>query len=806
MEIAELQLTVRSREAEAAADRTKRKLEQVGTTAEKTTTRMQAGWNSLRSSLSSVRGLLVAVGASMAFRAGIRTIGQFEQSMANARAVMRGITQEEFADLNAEARRLGESTVFSASQAADAVEALGRAGFTAKETINALGGTLNLAAAGSLDMGNAAAITGKVLRGFGMDARESSRIADVLAMAASLANQEVADLGDSMKYVAPISKNLGVSLEETTAAVSVLANAGIVGGEAGTTFRMVVRSLLRPTREAIKTLQEYGVTADEVNPEIVGLTQALQVLADANIEVTDAAKIFEARAFTGAQVLSDQVGQVKELYGWLKKANGEAERQAGIKIDTIQGQWKLLISAVEEFTLKIGDEGASGAVRGLLNVMTDVVTKANANWKAMKLGAQVFALETEALFWDLVSIGELAWGKLKNAFVDALKWMLENARGVLKDIGTLMGDNRFTQDMGGAFLNMAGAVQSGVRALEHNRAAAVGDMGKAAQESADSLREMAKTLTQDFFGEQIAEFAKQQERQREEIKKTADVDKMAMAERMSMAEELLRIQQELFDQQERVRLGAAIKQQKKTIGATTDVEMFKHEEDKLRMLQEERARRLEYNLTKPSQAFVDGWEIATERFGSITQRIAETGAGLADSLDANITDGLMSMIDGTKSVGEAFRDMANQIISDLIRIMIQQLIVRTALQAVGGLFGGGGSSPIGSFGAKDGGFVGATDTVRTGFAPHAWSGARRYSTGGLTGDEVPVVAHQGELILNKDQQASVASRMDGNSKSVQIVNVVDPRMVSEEINANPNAILNVMSRHPAQFRRVLGLR
>lgn len=806
MDIAELQLTVRSNQAEAAADRTRRKLNQVASTAETAGARMQASWDRLRGSLGGVKTLLVGIGATMAFRAAVRSIVDFEQSMADAKAVMRGITEDEFRQLNESARRFGESTVFSAAQAAQAIESLGRAGFKTNEILASLEGTLSLAAAGGLSMGEAATISAKVLRGFGLATDQAGRVADVLALAAASANQDVGDLGDSMKFVAPIARQLKVSFEEATAAVSTLADSGIVGGEAGTTLRMVFRSLLKPTAEATRTLRKYGIEAQDVNPEIVGLSNALITLRDAEISVTDASKIFEARAFTGAGVLVDNADAVKRLNDELDKAKNTSLQMAAVKLDTIKGQWELLKSAIVEFNLKLGDAGLNGSLRMLLATFTELFTMVNENWRSITLSTKVALTEIQALFWDLVGGLEFVWGSIKEAFIDVMQWIVKMTRDVLIDMARLLINNPVTQATGEMLLDMADSVQDAVKALNKNRAEAIGDMGQAARQNAAELRATAQAMVNEEFGYRLAKSIESgMEKATESVKAGVETISDDMDELLGQSEELAELQENLFRGQERVRLGAAIRRQKEVTAGTLDPAYFAHEEDKLRMIQEERMRRLEYDLTKPAQAFLDGWEIATDQFGSMTQRIASVGAGLADSLDQNLTDGFMSIIDGTKDVGTAFRDMANQIISDLIRVMIQQLIVRTALSAVGGVFGGVGGSPLGTFGsAKEGGVVGALGSSRVGVQTSSWVGASRYQMGGLAGDEVPIVAHQGERVLTKEQSRAMEAG-GSRSKEVQIINVLDERMVDERIESNPNAILNVMSRNRSMFRRVLGV-
>lgn len=229
--------------------------------------------------------------------------------------------------------------------------------------------------------------------------------------------------------------------------------------------------------------------------------------------------------------------------------------------------------------------------------------------------------------------------------------------------------------------------------------------------------------------------------------------------------------------------------------AARDVESFQHATQKLEMLSSERARRLEYNLSKPAESFIAGWDIAVEQFGSQQERIASLGEGLANSLDRHITDGFMNIIDGTTSVQEAFSNMANAVINDLIRIAIQQLVVRQIIGGIGGLFGGGSTGDwMGEAGAAqkmhDGGMVGGAS----------------YVSGGVAGDEVPIIAKRGEVILNEDQLKNVFGGGGGKSQRIDIINVSDPGMIDEYLASNPGAVINIVGRNRAQFKAALGLK
>lgn len=229
--------------------------------------------------------------------------------------------------------------------------------------------------------------------------------------------------------------------------------------------------------------------------------------------------------------------------------------------------------------------------------------------------------------------------------------------------------------------------------------------------------------------------------------------------------------------------------------AAGTVEAVEQAAAKINIITQEMARKMEFNLMKPLESFTTGWHQAVQSFGSTSQRVAAVGAGLANSLDQNITDGLMGIIDGTKSVKQAFSEMASAIVQDLIRVMVQQLIVRSALSA----FGGGGAAV-----GHSGGVVGGPMPTRE-VDPSAFVGASRYQSGGFAGDEVPVVAHRGEVILSEDDTASALAGGRDKSPRIDIVNLTDPRMVSDFLNANPSAIINVVTKNRSQFKAALGV-
>lgn len=158
----------------------------------------------------------------------IKTYSDFEKGLSNVKAVSQA-TDSEMKQLSNTAKSLGASTEWSAVQVTQAEELLGQAGFSTKENISALPGLLSLASAGDLDLAAATDIASGTLRSFNIDASNTSHVADVLALSASATNSDVTDLGETMKYVAPVSASLGISFEDTAAAAGLLSNQNIKG-------------------------------------------------------------------------------------------------------------------------------------------------------------------------------------------------------------------------------------------------------------------------------------------------------------------------------------------------------------------------------------------------------------------------------------------------------------------------------------------------------------------------------------------------------------------------------------------------
>lgn len=320
--------------------------------------------NRLRNSLGR---LFALAGGGLVLTNAIRTYAKFEQRMSSVQAVSQSTTTQ-LALLREETRRLGITTRFTATQAAEGAELLARAGFTANQVLETLESTLRLAQAGELRLAQAASVTTGVLKGFQFEASEAGRVVDVLALGAARANTNVAQLGEAFKFVAPIAQGLGVEFEETTAALLTLANANLQGSVGGTALRRVLGELVNPGRELRVAMEAAGVTIDDLNPRLNKLTDILQTLRSAGIGGAEAIPIFKQRGGPAYSVLQGFIPQIERFTAMMKKANGSAEEMARIMDDNLNGALLAVASAWEGIVLSMGeaqDTRVEGWIRGL---------------------------------------------------------------------------------------------------------------------------------------------------------------------------------------------------------------------------------------------------------------------------------------------------------------------------------------------------------------------------------------------------------------------------------------------------------
>ncbi|PZN08280.1 MAG: phage tail tape measure protein, partial [Bacillota bacterium] len=303
----------------------------------------------------------VGIGIAGALGAAVKTTASFESAMSRVKALS-GASDEELKKLTETAKRLGATTAFSASQAAEGMQFLAMAGYNTNEIIAAMPGLLAAAAAGQTDLGRTADIVSNILSGFGLAASETARVADVLTKAFTSSNTSLEMLGETMKYVAPVANAVGLSLEEVTAAAGILGNAGIQASQAGTALRAILLRLADPPKEAAKALEQLGVRVTDSSGKMRPLKDILADLKKGMEGMGEAQKAAIASTIAGTEasaallaLLDAGPETLAKFTAELENAGGTAERIAEEQLNNLSGQLTILKSGIEGMALSIGE-------------------------------------------------------------------------------------------------------------------------------------------------------------------------------------------------------------------------------------------------------------------------------------------------------------------------------------------------------------------------------------------------------------------------------------------------------------------
>lgn len=311
-------------------------------------------------------------GLGRAIVGSVRTFKDFQQANANLAAVL-GKSRKDIKALSEDAKRLGATTAFTASQVTELQVAFSKLGFSESQILSATEATLALAAATGTDLGESATVAASTINAFGLEAEDTQRIVDVMAKSFSSSALDMSKFSTAMAIVGPVAKTSGVSIERTTALIGTLADAGIDASTAGTGLRNIFLDLTK-----------HGLTFEE----------AMEKISNSSDKNATALDLFGKRGATVATVLADNTEKADELSEAFQRAGGSAQAMADEQLDTLQGSVTKLSSAWEGFILSLedGDGVISRVLRGAIDMATEflnVLTEMNmssAEIRQMDLG------------------------------------------------------------------------------------------------------------------------------------------------------------------------------------------------------------------------------------------------------------------------------------------------------------------------------------------------------------------------------------------------------------------------------------
>lgn len=286
----------------------------------------------------------------------------FEAGMSEVQAIS-GASGKDLEKLSAKAKQMGATTKFSATESATALKYMAMAGWKTNQMVSGLSGVMNLAAASGEDLGTVSDIVTDSMTAFGLKAKDSGHFADVLAKASSSSNTNVAMMGETFKYVAPLAGSMKYSIEDTATAVGLMANAGIKGSQAGTELRSILTRLVKPPKDAAAALSALGISTTKADGSMKPMRQTMAELREKFSRLTDSQKSQYAAAIAGQEAMSGLLAIVNasdsdfnKLQKAIDNSSGAAKKQADVMNNNLQGALYDLGSAAEAVGIGIYED------------------------------------------------------------------------------------------------------------------------------------------------------------------------------------------------------------------------------------------------------------------------------------------------------------------------------------------------------------------------------------------------------------------------------------------------------------------
>ena len=334
----------------------------------------------IRGVINLLKNPILQVGAVLGISVGLKdtidTYKDFEAAMSQVKAVS-GATGSEFDKLTAKAKEMGATTKFTATQSAEAFNYMAMAGWDSQQMLDGIEGILNLAAASGEDLGTTSDIVTDALTAFGLKASDAAHFSDVLAQSAASANTNVSMMGESFKYVAPIAGAMKYSVEDTSLALGLMANASVKGSMAGTSLKTALANMAAPTDKMATAMKKYGISLTDSNGNMKTLKGVLDNLRSSLGGLSETEKTAAASTIFGKEAMSGMLAIINatesdynKLADSINNADGAASRMSDTMLDNLEGSITLLQSAMDGVKISFG-ERLSPYVRGIADWLTD---------------------------------------------------------------------------------------------------------------------------------------------------------------------------------------------------------------------------------------------------------------------------------------------------------------------------------------------------------------------------------------------------------------------------------------------------
>lgn len=293
--------------------------------------------------------------------AGLKVATDFEKSMSGVKAIS-GATGEEFTALREKAIDLGANTSFSANEVAKAMTEMAKAGWSSEQIIEGMGGVLSAAAASGEGLASVSTTVADAITGFGLEAKDSTRVADLLTQAANSGTIGVGDLGESFKYVAPLANSMGLSIEDVTTALSAMSMSGIKGSQAGTALSGTLSRMNGSNEKVSETMSELGIKITKAGGGFKSLDEIVATLRTSFSGMTDSQKSYYATILAGQEgqkgllaLLNLSEEEYNKVAESMDNSSGVAEKTAAVMQDNLQSKVEQLLGSLESLAIKMAD-------------------------------------------------------------------------------------------------------------------------------------------------------------------------------------------------------------------------------------------------------------------------------------------------------------------------------------------------------------------------------------------------------------------------------------------------------------------
>lgn len=395
----------------------------------------------------------------------------FQKAMSQVEAVS-GASAEEMQLLSDKAKEMGSTTIFSASESAEAFNYMAMAGWKTEDMLDGIEGIMNLAAASGADLATTSDIVTDALTAMGYSAKDAGHLADVMAAAASNSNTNVEMMGATFQYAAPLVGALGYNMEDTAVAIGMMANAGIKGEKAGTALRSILTRMSTGTGECADAMAELGISMTTVNEDgttsMRSLDDVMTDLRTAFADLDESQQAQFASSIAGQEAMSGLLAIVNgsdEDFNNLKRAinnsDGAAKSMADTMNDNVDGALTLLKSNIE------------GKMIGVFEAAAPQIQTA----------LEQISAALDNVDWDAVGV---AVGNIAEKIGDFITWVLDNGETVT---GILEG-------VGGALLTVFAVNKASdfIKKLE-GVASAIKNIGTDAETAEESASLLSKLIT-----------------------------------------------------------------------------------------------------------------------------------------------------------------------------------------------------------------------------------------------------------------------------------------------------------------------